>query len=36
MDLFVTGHDGVGYTSWSHEGVDWGGINNTWRALAPP
>jgi hypothetical protein len=36
MDLFVTGHDGVVYTSWWHEGGDWSGIHNTWRALAPP
>jgi len=33
LDLFVTGNDGRVYTSWWHEGQDWSGINNNWRAI---
>ena len=32
LDCFITGNDGRVYTSWWHEGSDWSGINNNWRA----
>jgi len=33
LDLFVTGNDGVAYTSWWTAGSDWSGINNNWRPI---
>ena len=33
LDLFVTGNNGVVYTSWWTAGSDWSGINNNWRAI---
>ena len=33
LDLFVTGNDGVVYTSWWSHGHDWSGVNNTWRNI---
>jgi hypothetical protein len=33
LDLFVVGNDGRVYTSWWHEGYDWSGLNNNWRAI---
>ncbi len=33
LDLFVTGNDGVVYTSWWYSGADWSGINNSWRPI---
>lgn len=33
LDLFVTGNDGVVYTSWWTAGSDWSGINNNWRPI---
>ena len=33
LDLFVCGNDGRVYTSWFHDGSDWSGINDNWRAI---
>jgi hypothetical protein len=33
LDLFITGGDGVVYTSWWSAGSDWSGINNNWRKI---
>lgn len=33
LDLFVTGNDGVVYTSWWSAGQDWSGVNNNWRPI---
>jgi len=33
LDLFITGYDGVVYTSWWAAGSDWSGINNNWRPI---
>lgn len=33
LDLFVTGTDGVVYTSWWSVREDWSGIGNHWRAI---
>ncbi len=33
LDLFITGTDGVVYSSWWYAGVDWSGINDNWRPL---
>ena len=33
LDLFVTGSDGVVYTSWWSHGHDWSGVNNSWRNI---
>ena len=33
LDLFVTGNDGIVYTSWSSDGADWSGVNNNWRPI---
>ncbi len=33
LDLFVTGNDGIVYTSWWYNGADWSGINNNWRPI---
>ena len=33
LDLFVVGNDGRVYTSWWHEGQEWSGINDNWRAI---
>jgi nicotinamidase-related amidase len=33
LDLFITGNDGVVYTSWWHEGGDWSGMNDNWRPI---
>ena len=29
----MTGGDGIVYTSWWHQGIDWSGINNNWRPI---
>jgi hypothetical protein len=33
LDLFVTGNDGVVYTSWWGAGNEWSGIANNWRPI---
>lgn len=33
MDLFITGNDGVVYTSWFNDGGDWSGLGNQWRTV---
>ena len=33
LDLFITGGDGRVYTSWWFNGVDWSGVNDSWRSL---
>ncbi len=33
LDLFITGNDGVVYTSWWYDGSDWSGVNNNWRPI---
>jgi hypothetical protein len=33
LDLFITGNDGIVYTSWWHEGGDWSGRNNRWAQI---
>jgi hypothetical protein len=33
LDVFVTGNDGRVYTSWWHEGADWTGVADNWRAI---
>jgi hypothetical protein len=33
LDLFITGNDGVVYTSWWTAGWDWSGVNNNWEPI---
>jgi hypothetical protein len=33
LDLFITGNDGVVYTSWWTAGQDWSGVNNNWEPI---
>ena len=33
LDLFITGNNGVVFTSWWRPGSDWSGVNNNWRAI---
>ena len=33
LDLFITGNDGLVYTSWWSDGAEWSGINDNWAAL---
>jgi len=32
----IVGNDHKVYQSWFQEGSEWSGLNNTWRAIAPP
>lgn len=34
LDLFITGNDGIVYTSWWSAGADWSGVNNNWRPIS--
>jgi hypothetical protein len=33
LDLFICGNDGRVYTSWWYNGVDWSGVNDSWRSI---
>ncbi|WP_329580826.1 hypothetical protein [Streptomyces sp. NBC_01361] len=33
LDLFITGNNGIVYTSWWHTAGEWSGLHNTWMAL---
>ena len=33
LDVFICGNDGRMYTSWWFAGVDWSGVNDTWRSI---